>query len=141
MCPSEGKFVAVTSAGELIGRAEAVSQRETWEPIFQDGMVAFQGANHRYLAASKDGDLVVASTEVVPEAKFKIRCYGSREKKKEKLQEEDEEFQQDARGFEVDYVKRFQSFQDQKLRLADEDNPSLQKAREKGRLHEYMLDR
>lgn len=32
----EGKYVSVTSAGELIGRAEAVAQRETWEPIFQD---------------------------------------------------------------------------------------------------------
>ena len=67
-------------------------------------MVALQGANQRYLVASKDGDLVVASTEVVPEAKFKMRCYGSRERKKEKLEEEDEEFQQDARGFEVGYV-------------------------------------
>ena len=67
-------------------------------------MVAFQSVNQRYLVASKDGDLVVASIEVVPEAKFRMRCFGSREQKKERAEDDEEEFEQDARGFEVGYV-------------------------------------
>lgn len=67
-------------------------------------MVAFQSVNQRYLVASKDGDLVVASIEVVPEAKFKMRCFGTQEKRKKDGDEEDEEFKEDARSFEVGYV-------------------------------------
>lgn len=32
------RYVGVNSAGELIGRAEAVGPRETWEPVFEEVM-------------------------------------------------------------------------------------------------------
>ena len=30
------RYVSVNSAGELIGRMEAIGPRETWEPVFED---------------------------------------------------------------------------------------------------------
>ena len=31
-----GRYLGVNTAGELIGRAEAVGSRETWEPVFEE---------------------------------------------------------------------------------------------------------
>lgn len=30
------RYVGVNSAGELIGRSEAIGPRETWEPVFEE---------------------------------------------------------------------------------------------------------
>ena len=31
-----GRYVGVSTSGELVGRAEAVGPREQWEPVFED---------------------------------------------------------------------------------------------------------
>ena len=31
-----GRYLSVDSAGELSGKSEAVGQRETWEPVFEE---------------------------------------------------------------------------------------------------------
>ena len=31
-----GRYVGVNTSGELIGRAEAIGPRETWEPVFEE---------------------------------------------------------------------------------------------------------
>ncbi len=60
-------------------------------------------------------------------------------KKKEEDTTEDEVM--DSRQCEINYVKKFQSFQDHKLRLTTQDVSKLDKAKSKGKLHEAMLDR
>ena len=42
---------------------------------------------------------------------------------------------------ELNYVKKFQKFQDHKIRLCDEDRTDLVKAKNQGTLHEALLDR
>lgn len=48
---------------------------------------------------------------------------------------------QDMKSCEVSYVKKFQSFQDRKLRINSEAVSELKKARKEGNIHEKLLDR
>lgn len=52
-----------------------------------------------------------------------------------------EEKEDDLNLVEINYVKKFQKFQDHKLRVSKEDKTTLEKAKEEGLLHEALLDR
>lgn len=53
----------------------------------------------------------------------------------------DDEDDEDVANCELSYVKKFQSFQDKKIKLSKNDTRHLSKAKLDGRLHEEMLDR
>ena len=36
VCVHAGRYLSVDTAGELSGKSEAVGQRETWEPVFEE---------------------------------------------------------------------------------------------------------
>lgn len=63
-------------------------------------------------------------------------CFSSKPKSDLPTEEDD-----DVANCELSYVKKFQSFQDRKIKLSKEDKSHLAKARLDGRLHEEMLDR
>lgn len=42
---------------------------------------------------------------------------------------------------ELNYVKKFQKFEDKRIRLCTEDLEAVEKAKEEGKLHESLLDR
>lgn len=54
-----GRYLSVDSAGELSGKSEAVGQRETWEPVFEEVALIYPQAHtislsstHAHLAHS-----------------------------------------------------------------------------------------
>lgn len=46
-----------------------------------------------------------------------------------------------VKDIEINYVKKFQKFQDKKMRLCPVDLDEVKKAKEEGNLHESLLDR
>ncbi|CAH1266927.1 FRG1 [Branchiostoma lanceolatum] len=134
-----GKYLGVNSDGVVIGRAEAIGPREQWEPVFQEGKMALLAGNSCFVSCNDSGD-IVATTKTAGEGEM-IKIRTNVEKvKKQKVDVPDEE-KGSLKEAEVNYVKKFQSYQDRRLRINPEDRSKLKKAKEKGTLHESLLDR
>jgi protein FRG1 len=141
------KYLSVDSKSRLVGRSDAIGPREHFEPVFQDKKLALLGANGCFLSADEDNEelpyilakratagaqeMVKIRTNIDPEA---VR----REQAAKATADEEKGSLKEA---EVNYVKKFQSFQDKKLRINSEQTVHLKSAKEDGRLHEVLLDR
>lgn len=141
------KYLAVDKHRKVVGHSDAISNREHFDPIFQDGKLALSASNGCFISIDEtESELpyVVARSTMAGDNEFiKIRTNINPEMTRlEKLKQSvpDEE-KGTLRDCEINYVKKFQSFQDKKLRLNTNNVNSLKEAKTKGRLHEELLDR
>lgn len=135
-----GQFLSVDIVDKkVIGRTEAIGPREQWEPVFQEGKLALLACNSCFISSNEDGIVVATSTKAGDDEMIKIRTNASLIKKKKDDTPNGD--RGDLKDCEVSYVKKFQSFQDHRLRVNEGDRQGLKKARESGNLHESLLDR
>ncbi|XP_071787245.1 protein FRG1-like [Asterias amurensis] len=133
------KYISVDYEKRVIGRSDAIGPREQWEPVFEDGKLALMGCNSCFMSCNEQDDIVASSSTAGPAEMMKIRsCAPLIKKKKDTTPAEDKG---DISTCEVSYVKKFQSFQDHRLRVNETERGGLTKARTTGKLHEALLDR
>nr|CAD7408091.1 unnamed protein product [Timema cristinae] len=115
-----GKYLRVDQSNSVTGRSDAVGHMEQWEPVFQRPMMT------RWLQRLKQQVLV----------KF-CNCGHQQFGRKTNLEKSL------LRNREISHKwrRKFQKFQDKKIRLSTRDKGELEKARTEGNLHETLLDR
>ncbi|XP_015918695.1 protein FRG1 [Parasteatoda tepidariorum] len=134
------KYLRVGMDGQIYGRSDAIGSMEQWEPIFQDDKLALLSATNRFMSVDDEGcDIVAVSKTAEANEMLKIRSNAQKEKSnKDDIPEEEKG---SVKSCELNYVKKFQSFQDRKLRINAEDRGTVKKAKHEGNLHEVLLDR
>jgi protein FRG1 len=143
-----GKYLSVNTAGLLIGRSEAISPREYFEIEIEydyDGRKMYiKGCNNGYLAVNQDGDIVALENKK-SDSLVVIRSLNKRGSHKKTSSvfktEEDEVLDDNLKNVELNYVKKFQKFEDKRILLSNEDVKELEEAKSSGVLHEKLLDR
>ena len=100
-----------------------------------------KASNGKYVGVNHDGDLVAMSEEKSADVALVVRSLAKREKSKRAEQLPEEERSDDLKNVELNYVKKFQKFQDKRIRLNEGDVKELSEAKEQGLLHEKLLDR
>lgn len=134
-----GKYLGVSKKGIVIGRNDAVGMIEQWEPIFQDNKLAILNNTGCFMSVTDEDDIVCQSRTAGDSEFVTIRSIV------QKTQDPNKDIPKEEQGslqdVEVNYVRKFQKFQDKKLRINKEDRSELEKAKKEGNLHETLLDR
>ncbi|XP_032664521.1 protein FRG1 homolog [Odontomachus brunneus] len=134
-----GKYLGVDKKGVVIGRSDAVGPIEQWEPIFQDNKLAVLHSTGCFISVTSDDDVICQNITAGPSEYVIIRSITQRSQSPS--WDIPKEEQGSLADVEVNYVRKFQKFQDKKLRINKSDRSELKKARIEGNLHETLLDR
>jgi len=136
-----GKYIGYTKNGVVAGKSEAIGMLEHFEPIFQDGKLALLASNGCFLSVRHSDDtLVVASRTAGDEEMLNVR-YVADSNVEDPLQNVPVEERGNIAQIEENYVRKFQKFQDKKLRMYNGEQVDVLKAKDDGSLHETLLDR
>jgi protein FRG1 len=141
---ASGQFLSINSHGLIVARTEAISPKEYFEVVidydYEGRKFYLKAYNDRYVGVNNEGD-IVAHSDKKDDMELRIRSLGSRNPKNAKKEVPEEERVDDLANVELNYVKKFQKFQDKKIRLYQGDEDELREAKETGELHEKLLDR
>ena len=97
-------------------------------------------ANSRFLSvSSSEESLICDKFKAEQDEMIKIRSNAEREEDKPAYIPEEERGK--VGQVELNYVKKFQKFQDHKIKICHEERDELVRAKNEGDLHEVLLDR
>ena len=141
-----GKYLSVNANGLIVGRSEAISPKEYFQIVVDydyDGRKMYiKASNGNFVSVNNEGDIVAVSEEK-NECDVKIRSMQKKENESDKLNKQlaSEEQSEDMKNVELNYIKKFQKFQDKRIRVNPVDERELKEAKDSGVLHEKLLDR
>uniref|UniRef100_A0A1B6LVN5 Protein FRG1 homolog n=1 Tax=Graphocephala atropunctata TaxID=36148 RepID=A0A1B6LVN5_9HEMI len=135
-----GKYLGVHKDGTVIGRSDAIGALEQWEPVFQDGKLALLSCTNCFMSIRPEDDHLVASSKTAGSAEF-VQIRTTADMQTDDVNEVPVEEKGSLSQIEENYVRKFQKFQDKKLKMNSGDKSDLKKAKKGGVLHEAMLDR
>jgi len=133
------KYLRLDKSGAMVGVSDAVGAMEMFEPIWEDGKMALLGPNGRFMAVDDEDFILFNKDKVGPMEIIKIRSNRIRDDMKKP--EIPEEMKGTMDQVETKFVKKFQKFQDHKLRINQNGVAQLVDAKRSGNLHETLLDR
>jgi len=133
------KYLRLDKAGHVVGVSDAVGAMETFETVWEEGKMAILGANGRFMSVDEEDSIVCEAPKVGDTEIVRIRSNKEREDLNKKVVPEEE--RGNVGQIELNYVKKFQKFQDHKIRMNTEHRGTLLIAKDQGNLHETLLDR
>jgi len=133
------KYLRLDKSGKLVGVSDAVGAMEMFEPVWEHGKMAILGPNGRFMSVDDDDYIVFDKDKVGPMEIIKIRSNRIRDDMKKA--EVPDELKGTMSEVETKFVKKFQKFQDHKLRVNRDGVTQLVDAKRAGNLHETLLDR
>lgn len=136
-----GKYLRPETDGVVTGRSEAAGEKEAFEPIWQEGRMALLAANNCFVSIDEEDNALVALRKavganevcIIRSNAYRGEVISSSAPIEEKIEDLDQ--------VELNYVKKFQKFQDKKIKMCKDDKDELKAAKETGKLHESLLDR
>lgn len=141
------KYLSVEARHRIVGHSDAVGPKEQFDPVFEEGKLAIMASNSCFLSIDEDNEelpyLVAKSHKAGNSEILKLRTNINPELTRiERLKKEipDEE-KGSLRDCEINYVNKYQSYQNKKIRINSNSDISLKKANTEGKLHEALLDR
>ncbi|EDW72871.1 uncharacterized protein Dwil_GK17238 [Drosophila willistoni] len=134
-----GKYLKIEKDGMITGRSEAVGSMEQWEPVFEGRRMALLAETGHFMSIDPEDDACVALRKKVGE--HEICVVRSNAARNVVIDEEPKEEKGDLVEVEKNYVKKFQKFQDKRMRINQNGIRELVAAKADGSLHETLLDR
>ncbi|KAF6211760.1 hypothetical protein GE061_012275 [Apolygus lucorum] len=134
------KYLGVTKEGIVTGRADAIGALEQWEPVFQDGKLALQSCTNCFMSVKDEDDSIVAIDRTATDKEM-LTIRSQNEKITDQVSDMPDEERGNLSQIELNYVKKFQKFQDKKIKINSDGRSGLKRARTDGTLHEALLDR
>ncbi|KAL1490706.1 hypothetical protein ABEB36_013359 [Hypothenemus hampei] len=133
------KYLSADKNGIVTGRSDAIGPMEQWEPVLENGKMALLNWNDCFMSADEEDSIIAKSKKAGNNEFLTVRSHTFKEENKYKDVPEEE--RGNLKQVEINYVKKFQKFQDKRLRLCKEGKKDLKKAKDEGTFHETLLDR